>query len=204
MSKLNVRPREAFSFDAVNLAASWNKWKEELQLFLALAVPDTALHLKTLLYVGRNELRDVLDSLDLPEDEKTFDNILQKLDEYAKPCKNEVVEGARVFRRNELTGDTFDGFLTDLRQLSLTCAFGNLKDSLIRGRIVLGIADSVVRERLLEKNDLTVESCIELCRASAVAKIQSQDIEAKGSRETNTITAEAVDRVKVSREERRS
>ena len=46
-------------------------------------------------------------------------------------------------------GECFDDFLADLRKLVRTCEFGELRDSLIRDRIVIGIRDEPTRRRLL-------------------------------------------------------
>jgi len=41
---------------------------------------------------------------------------------------------------------TIDVFVTDLRRRAEHCDFGALKDSLIRGQIVVGISDPKLRE----------------------------------------------------------
>ena len=48
-------------------------------------------------------------------------------------------------------GETIDSFTTDLRLKSQSCEFGSLQDSLIRGRMVVGIRDSKIKERLLDQ-----------------------------------------------------
>ena len=48
---------------------------------------------------------------------------------------------------------------------------------MLRDRIVVGIADSFLRERLLRESDLTLEKATQLCRASELSKEQSKTIE---------------------------
>ena len=52
------------------------------------------------------------------------------------------------------------------------CEFQDLKDSLIRDRIVFGVTDSHVRERLLRVPGLTLNKALEIARAAEA--IQSQ------------------------------
>ena len=44
--------------------------------------------------------------------------------------------------------------------MSNTCKFGDLKESLIRDRVVFGIQDNSVGERLLRGPDLTLQAAI--------------------------------------------
>ena len=53
------------------------------------------------------------------------------------------------YMRNQQQGETVEQFVTDLNLKANTCAFGDMSDSMIRDRIVLGIASQKVRERLL-------------------------------------------------------
>lgn len=63
-----------------------------------------------------------------------------------------------------------------LRMLSSTCNFGQIRDSLIRDRIVCGINDSGLRERLLRVDDLTLDKCIQVCRATELSRESSRTL----------------------------
>ena len=55
--------------------------------------------------------------------------------------------------------------------LAQSCNFCNcLHDSLIRDRIVLGIKDSRARKRLLQQQQLTLQRCVDICKASEALK----------------------------------
>ena len=74
----------------------------------------------------------------------------------------------RVQREEE----QIDSFVTDLRLKSKTCEFGNLKDSLIRDRVVVGIRDSRLKEKLLRDPGLTLERAVDVCKANEAAQAQ--------------------------------
>ena len=57
-----------------------------------------------------------------------------------------------------------------MKSRSHHCEFGTLKESLIRDRIVAGIKDAKVRERLLRETDLSLDKAISICRASEATK----------------------------------
>ena len=64
------------------------------------------------------------------------------------------------------TGESFDLFLTALRSLAKTCNFGSMQDPMIRDRVVVGVRDNSTRKKLLAENKLTLNKCIDICRAS--------------------------------------
>ena len=82
------------------------------------------------------------------------------------------------FSRNQDSGESIDHYVTVLKNLANTCEFGALKESLIRDRIVFGIQDSSVRERLLRDAKLTLETAIEKVRSSELTQIQLKQIKA--------------------------
>ena len=56
--------------------------------------------------------------------------------------------------------ETVDSFITALYRLVETCNYGELTDEMIRDRIVVGIRDNVVAERLQLDPELTLEKAI--------------------------------------------
>ena len=52
-----------------------------------------------------------------------------------------------------------------------------MKDSLIRDRIVFGIADNKVRERLLRVPDLTLNKALEIARAAESTQSQLKQMQ---------------------------
>ena len=61
---------------------------------------------------------------------------------------------------------------SELKRLSLTCEFGDLRDSLIRDRIVGGVLSDELRGELLKKPDLTLQTAHDYCRTFEAAELQ--------------------------------
>ncbi len=74
------------------------------------------------------------------------------------------------------SGETIEQYVTELRHRSKTCEFGELTDSLIKDRIVCGIPDNGLRERLLREQDLNLEKALSLCRAAETVKTQAKEL----------------------------
>ena len=87
------------------------------------------------------------------------------------------MERHKFFTRNQEPGETFDKYLTELRLLEKSCDFGTLADSLLRDRIVCGLASSNLRERLLREPNLNLKQCIDICRASELSKERNKSLD---------------------------
>ena len=59
--------------------------------------------------------------------------------------------------------------MTDLRNKASRCEFADLKDGLIRDRIVCAINNDTERARLLRKSELSLETCIYICVAAEIS-----------------------------------
>ena len=62
--------------------------------------------------------------------------------------------------------------MSELKRLSLTCEFGDPKDSLIRDRIVVGVLSDQLRGEFLKNPDLTLQGAHDYCRTFEAAEQQ--------------------------------
>eukprot|EP00731_Ephydatia_muelleri_P037371 Em0452g6a len=83
-----------------------------------------------------------------PKDRKEYKLVLGKFDEFFKVRKYVIFNRARFSRRNQLEGESSEQYVTVLHSLAENCNNGNLKHEMIRNRIVVGIRDSALSERL--------------------------------------------------------
>lgn len=98
------------------------------------------------------------------ENKEKLEVVLRKFDEYCNPIKSLVFKHYKFLKRDQLPSETFDQFLTVLKQLANTCEFKE-RDVLLLDRIVLGIGDDRVQEKLLQETNLTLEKAVTMCRA---------------------------------------
>ncbi|XP_035232918.1 uncharacterized protein LOC118204730 [Stegodyphus dumicola] len=93
-----------------------------------------------------------------------------------KEEKKNIIYERLFFTRNQTASETIDEYVTDLRNKARTCEFAQLKDSLIKDKIVCGIKDDVVRARLLHETELTLEKALDICRSAEISAHQMKII----------------------------
>ena len=81
------------------------------------------------------------------------------------------------FSRGQESGEPIDKYATVLRNTADSCEFQDLKDSLICDRIVFGIADNNMTERLLRVTDLTLNKALEIARAAEATQSQLKQMQ---------------------------
>ena len=85
---------------------------------------------------------------------------------YCQPFKNVPFERYRFYSRMQEAGESYDHYRTVSRQLADRCEFETITaDQMLRDKLVFGIQDSKIRERLLREKNLSLQKTDEICRA---------------------------------------
>lgn len=125
--------------------------------------------------------RDVFNTFELKDDEKdNYAVYIKKLDAYFLPKVNTSVERNKFNSRIQVQGEPIDSYVKNLRELANNCAFGNFKDELMKDRIVCGVSDRRVKERLLREAELTLDKAIEIGRAAEIADLHIKYLKEQG------------------------
>jgi hypothetical protein len=66
--------------------------------------------------------------------------------------------------------------------LARTCSFDHLEKSLIKDRLVLGVGDSGLKERLLRTQDLDLQKAYDICRAAESSRQQIKELDGVSNR----------------------
>ena len=117
----------------------------------------------------------------IPHPEFDYDVVVEKFNEHFVPKRNVIHDRACFHKRIQRAGETVEAFVRSLYELAQHCEFGNSKDEQIRDRIVIGILDNEVSQRLQLEADLTLERAIQLARQSEQVKQQSAERVETGS-----------------------
>ena len=152
-------PREAFNF---NNPDDWPKWKrrfEQYCLASGLSKEAEERQVSAFLYCLGENAEDVLVSTNISSnDKKVYGRVIAQFDMFFKVRKNTIFESARFNRRIQIDGESAEQFITCLYQLAEDCAYGDLREEMIRDLLVVGIRDSTLSERLQMDADLTLDS----------------------------------------------
>ena len=107
------------------------------------------------------------------QEESKFDRTMSNFDKYFLPRLNVTYERHQFFTRSQLSEETIEQYVTELRKLEKTCEFGVIGESLIRDRLICGVQDVKLKERI----DLTLDKALSISRAAEVSKIQVKGLE---------------------------
>ena len=169
---LNLRQNQT------NLDTTWKLWHRQWKNYnIATGLQEKSEEVKvaTLLTCIGPEAMLILDGLCTNEEEqKTVDSIVEKFQAYCVVRPNETYERYKFNIRKQEKGEKVDEYVANLRQMTKSCNFGSLEDSLIRDRVVLGIQDDNVRRRLLQESDLTLTQAVQTIRAHETTHDQMQ------------------------------
>ena len=110
------------------------------------------------------------------QEQKTYENVKQKFQNYFSKKKNVIYERAKFNERKQKEGETVDAFITALHKLATKCDYGALNDDLIRDRIVVGIRDQGLSEKMQLDEKLTLSKATKMARESEAVRLQQSEI----------------------------
>ena len=105
-------------------------------------------------------------------DSGKYDVVKNKFDNYFVIRKNVIFERAKFNRRVQEEGETVDEFVTALNKLAEHCNYGTLVKEMIRDRLVVGLRDAKLSEKLQLDSELTLEKAVNQARQSEAVKKQ--------------------------------
>ena len=179
MAQIQLKPPEPFNFKTPD---DWPRWKRRFGQFRVasgLIEESPTKQVNTLLYCLGEEAYPVLASTHATEEEKkSYDSVLGKFDSFFKVRKNVIFERARFNRRNQLNGESAEQYIMELYTLLENCDFNEMKGEMIRDRLVVGIKDSALSERLQLDSNFTLEMAEKAIRQREA--VQEQQLQLKG------------------------
>ncbi|XP_064468028.1 uncharacterized protein LOC135378816 [Ornithodoros turicata] len=159
---------------------AWKRWFvrwERYRVISGLHKQDADTQINTFLYAMGSEAEDVLISMRLTDEEaKDYSKLTASFERHFVPMRNVIYERARFNQRHQLEHEAVEEFVTELHRLAETCEFGSLKDDLIRDRLVVGLRDKKLSERLQLDSGLTLEKAVNTARNSEAVKGQQPTI----------------------------
>ncbi len=75
--------------------------------------------------------------------------------------------------------ETVSEFVAGLRRLSEYCQFAATLDDMLKDRLVCGIRDRRLQQRLLAERDLTFQKVLDISQAIEAAERNARDLQAK-------------------------
>ena len=180
MAAFNIAPPEPFLFSQPE---NWGKWIRRFDRFRkssGMAEKPEPNQVNTLIYSMGDQAEDILLSFRLTEEEaKKYSTVVEKFQQY--------YERSKFNQQIQQLDETVDSFVTNLYRLAQMCNYGELTDEMIRDRIVAGIRDGAVAERLQTDPELTLEKAIQMTRQSEMLKSQQPTVRAQLQEQSGTV-----------------
>ena len=104
------------------------------------------------------------------------DNVIERFDQYFTPKKNVTYMSYKFFSCNQSEGQNIDAYVTELRKRAEHCEYAELKNSLIRDKIIIGVCDKETQERLHRESEICLGKALQICRAAEEIKIQADEM----------------------------
>ena len=77
--------------------------------------------------------------------------IKDRFEQYFIPKRNVTYDIYIFNTRTQKDNENIDKYYTELKKLAKKCEFGELKDSLTKDRIIIGMKDTALRRRFLQE-----------------------------------------------------
>lgn len=126
-----------------------------------------------LIYSMGDEADDVLRSFALSDDEnKDYDKVMEKFEAHFVKRRKNILERAKYNMGKQEEKELVDSFITDLYALAEHCSYGALHDEMRRDRLVVGLRDTKLSEKLQLNADLTFDTAVTQVRQAEEVKSQ--------------------------------
>lgn len=108
-------------------------------------------------------------------DTKTLTQILAVLKDHFAPQPSEIVCRNAFYKRNQGPGESVSVFMAELRRLAQNCNFANLEE-MLRDRLVCGLRNDKVQNRLFAMKKLTFKIALEEALAAEAADLSTREV----------------------------
>ena len=136
--------------------------------------------MNTLIYAMGDQADDILRSFALSEEHrKDYATVKSTFDKHFVPRRNVIFERAKFNQRIQQEGEPVESFITALYALAEHCGYGELHDDMIRDRIVVGIRNSALSEKLQLDPELTLAKAATQVRQAEAVKQQQPLVRGK-------------------------
>jgi len=180
MASFTIAPPDKFSFRPND----WPKWITRFERFRTASELDKKsqeTQVATLIYSMGVEADEIFNSFTMTtEARKEYDAVKAKFEGHFIIKRNVIFERAKFNLRVQKENEPVDNFITELFTLAQHCNYGNLHDEMVRDRIVVGLKDKSLSEKLQLEAELTLENAINQARQRELVRQQQGIIRQEG------------------------
>ncbi|UYV83268.1 K02A2.6-like, partial [Cordylochernes scorpioides] len=170
---------ETFEFSTPN---EWPKWRKIFERYLVVSgmkKKEEADKIDLFMYLMGDRADDIFRTFKFEKEEEAtkIDSVLKAFDSHFCVRKNIIYERAKFNSRIQEDREPVDEFITSLYKLADSCEFEGLHEQLIRDRIVVGVRDKALSERMQLDSELTLEKAVKMVRQQEAVRQQQVDLQ---------------------------
>ncbi|UYV79048.1 hypothetical protein LAZ67_17000865 [Cordylochernes scorpioides] len=174
-----IQPPETFDFSTPN---EWPKWRKRFERYLVVSgmkKKEEADKIDLFMYLMGDRADDIFRTFKFEKEEEAtkIDSVLKAFDSHFCVRKNIIYERAKFNSRIQEDREPVDEFITSLYKLADSCEFEGLHEQLIRDRIVVGVRDKALFERMQLDSELTLEKAVKMVRQQEAVRQQQVDLQ---------------------------
>ncbi|BES98989.1 Hypothetical Protein NTJ_11805 [Nesidiocoris tenuis] len=129
----------------------------------------------------------------------SYEEAVSLLREHLSPKQNVLTEQHRFFSRSQGATESVSDFVTALKHLIKTAEFKceceaaatcskSIMNLVLRAQLIRGLRDSDIREKILQKEDISFDDCLKTALAIEVSKIENKEAYKNSSVNINKIS----------------
>ena len=166
---------------ASNKAEAWERWERLWNVFAtatSLSDKSEKQQVATLLHVLGEECVEIYSRFSWtdPADKNKIDPVLEKFSAYCKPLSATNFNRHLFLERKQQDGETADEFCGVLQSMAAGCDLGNRQDSWITTKLILGLRDAKVKEKLMQ-SDKPLDETLQIVRIAEASRQQVESIQ---------------------------
>ena len=168
------KPPENFDFSKPEQCPEWRQRFLRYRTTSELSKKTVDVQTTALIYSMGPTAEQIFNTCDVEEEETTFDEIIDLFNGYFTPKVNFIHERAVFHQRSRLAGENIETYVRSLYELAEHADFCD-KESTIRDRLVVGLRDRELSEKLQLQPDLTLKTAIDVARQHEQVKVQMSE-----------------------------
>lgn len=178
MSTTNIPLPAHFPFENPSY---WDTYKAQFNRYCTVAKltegeDNTGVKVDCMLYAMGPKAEEIFGSFtfDTEADKKKVATVIAKFDNHFQGRTNVIFQWALFNRRVQQEGESIDDFITDLHKLVKYCNYGTFREEAIRDRLVVGVRDIRLSEKMQLVEDLNYTKALEMARNFVFVQKQNQ------------------------------
>ena len=181
---MDIKPPRKFSFEG-NVQENFTKFIRQFEVYMLASggsLKEDPVKIAILLNVLGEEGIEIYSNFELTDaQKKVYKTVVEEFMKYVNPRKSIVYERFLFYNRKQECGESFDHFVNDLRTAVKRCEFKD-SEEMLRDRIIFGISDKEVQQKLIVKGSVTLADVVTMCRTNEAAKGYIQTVQTEGAK----------------------